>query len=224
MEVLIDGKQYVEAAPFNAADMPKLESPFVRVTVGKRRIVTPEVAEGYEWVFTDPDVLATEKLDGTNVSVVIQGGNLVQLWNRTQRKPVGTLDGHNFIVGVRAAHERGRVLSLGDGQHFGELMGPKVQGNFLGLDAPMWFPFDYLRRKFSYRSYHEHPKTFDGLSSWFKDGLFSLAYSHLHAGDRKPPEGIVFYQPSTGRMAKLRRDMFDWYGGPQHKEGDHVPA
>jgi len=217
MKEEIDGVAYVPTAKLVALDMPKLESPFVRVTTeGGRYIVTPEIAEGYEWVFADPDVLCTEKIDGANVSIMLRGGELCGLWNRTNQKPIGTLDGHMFIMGVRAAHERGRVLPLGDGQHFGELMGPKIQGNFLGLDAPMWFPFDYLRRKFSYRSFHQHPKAFEGLSSWFKDGLFSLVYQHYHEGERVPPEGVVFYQPSTGRMAKLRRDMFDWYQGKRH--------
>ena len=53
-------------------NMPKLESPFVRKMVGKDYIVTNEIAEGYDWVFTDDSVMAIEKLHGTNVSIVIQ--------------------------------------------------------------------------------------------------------------------------------------------------------
>ncbi len=53
-------------------DMPKLESPFVRV--GERHLVTPEIAQGYEWVLSDPAVIATEKLDGTNVAVLVEHG------------------------------------------------------------------------------------------------------------------------------------------------------
>ena len=30
-------------------------------------------------------------------------------------------------------------------------------------------------------------------------------------------EGLVFYHPDGKRMAKLRRDMFDWYKGDRHK-------
>ena len=32
-------------------------------------------------------------------------------------------------------------------------------------------------------------------------------------------EGIVFTHPD-GRMAKLRRDMFDWYEGRRHNGGN----
>jgi hypothetical protein len=95
-------------------------------------------------------------------------------------------------------------------------MGPHVQTNFLKLATPEWFPFDYLREKFSYRSYHQYAKTFENISKWFKDDLFSLMYVKLH-GAKVPPEGIVFYQPSTGKMAKLRRNMFDWYTGKGHR-------
>jgi hypothetical protein len=36
------------------------------------------------------------------------------------------------------------------------------------------------------------------------------------------PEGVVFFQPSTGKMAKLRRDQFSWFKGPRHKEMEGV--
>ena len=55
-------------------DMPKIESPFVRKEINGIYVVTPEIAEGYEWVFNDDKVLATEKLHGTNVSILIQDG------------------------------------------------------------------------------------------------------------------------------------------------------
>ena len=53
-----------------------------------------------------------------------------------------------------------------------------------------------------------------------------MAPSH-HIDDRLPylrqkgitqfAEGVVFYS-QEGRMAKLRRDMFDWFKGRSHKE------
>jgi len=49
-------------------DMPKIESPFIRKEIDGNYIVTPEIAEGYEWVFEDDSVMAIEKLHGTNVS------------------------------------------------------------------------------------------------------------------------------------------------------------
>lgn len=195
-------------------DMPKLESPFVREMIRGQYVVTPKIQDGYEWVFEDDDVMAVEKLDGTNVSIFMSNGNLVAINNRANSIECGALVTNRFIEGVRLAYQKGKV-PLSDGQHFGELMGPKIQKNFLKLDAPFWFSFDYLKDNFSYKSFHNYPKTFENISDWFKDGLFSLVYSK-YKGEKFPPEGIVFTH-RDGRMAKLRRDMFDWYKGPRHK-------
>lgn len=196
-------------------DMPKVLSPFVRETINGRYIVTPKITEGMEWVFEDPTVMAVEKLDGTNVSIFMENGHLVGVRNRTNVIDHSTLHTNMYMEGLRNCYKKGRI-PLHNGQHFGELMGPKIQGNFLKLDVPLWFPFEYLKKNFSYRSFHEHPKTFENLSSWFKDGLFSLCASK-YRGEKVKPEGIVFHHPD-GRMAKLRCDMFDWYEGKAHKE------
>jgi hypothetical protein len=195
-------------------DMPKIQSPFRRETRDGAYIVTPTIEPGFEWVFEDPAVLAIEKLDGTNVSVVMREGRLEALANRKNLIASDTLDVNRFIQGVRNWIDRGNTLPV-DGQHFGELMGPHIQQNFLELDRPIWFPFDYLKEKASYRSYHKYPKTFENISAWFKDGLFSLMYQRFHTSVKRPPEGVVFWHPSKG-WAKLRRDMFDWWDGPRH--------
>jgi hypothetical protein len=195
-------------------DMPKIQSPFAREMRDGVYVVTPQIEPGFEWVFTDPAVLAVEKLDGTNVSVVMKEGKLVALTNRMNLCPCDTLDVNRFIQGVRNWIAKGHTLPR-EGQHFGELVGAQIQQNFLKLDIPLWYPFDYLKEKAAYRSYHKYPKTFDNISAWFKEGLFSLMYQRLHDGEKQPPEGIVFWHPD-GRMAKLRRDMFDWYDGPRH--------
>lgn len=198
-------------------DMPKLEAPFVRVQVGKRFLVTPEINPGYEWVFEDPNVLATEKLDGTCVCVVVNGGRVTALYNRLNPVTLDALVRGPVIDGVREANMKGYIPTA-DGYHFGELMGPEVQKNFLGLEAPLWIPFERVKARWAYRSFHEHPKTFEGISEWFEKYIFSLARSH-YRGDKVPPEGVVFHHPD-GRMAKLRRDMFPWYRGKGHKEAE----
>ena len=62
-------------------DMQKLESPFKRKMVDGIYVVTPEIEEGYRWVFEgkEDEVLCTEKLDGTDVSIIIQDGNIVKI-------------------------------------------------------------------------------------------------------------------------------------------------
>ncbi|MBL8024663.1 MAG: hypothetical protein JNK54_10375 [Elusimicrobia bacterium] len=200
-------------------DMSKIESPFRREMRDGVYVVTSVIEPGFEWVFTDPDVLAIEKLDGTNASIVMNAGRLVGLTNRKNICPSDTLDVNRFIQGVRHWIERGNHLPA-EGQHFGELMGPQVQTNFLELDRSLWIPFDYLKEKASYRSYHKYPKTYENISAWFKDGLFSLMYQRFHKGQKRSPEGIVFFHPAHG-LAKLRRDMFDWWDGPRHPGESH---
>lgn len=197
-------------------DMSKLESPFVRELHNNKMIITDKVAEGYEWVFEDPEVMCTEKLDGTNVSIFMHGGDLKKLSNRTNAVYIDMLADNRYLHGVRACYAKGR-LPVADGQHFGELMGPKIRKNFLNLEEPEWFPFEYLRKTATYNSFHKYEKTFENLSKWFRDDIFSLVYRRIH-GQEYPPEGVVFYQPSTGKMARLRRDMFDWYKGDYHNK------
>lgn len=194
-------------------DMPKLESPFVRDTATHK--VTPQVAEGFEWVFNDPSVLAVEKLDGTNVSIYIESGELIAVRNRTTPIECNNLSTNRFMEGLRNTYNKG-MLPVSTGQHFGELVGPKIQSNLLKLDAPLWYPFEYLKRCASYRSYHRFDKTFENISSWFKNDLFSLLIRQKE-GEIVQPEGVVFHH-SDGRMAKLRLDMFDWWKGKAHKE------
>jgi len=66
-------------------DFPKIQCPFVRKTFKVNKddfkqhgrqlqlrapevyLVTDEINPGFEWVFDDPDTIAVEKLDGTNL-------------------------------------------------------------------------------------------------------------------------------------------------------------
>ena len=199
-------------------DMPKLESPFVRE--GEEYLVTPQIAKGYEWVFEDESVICTEKLDGTNVSIVIEGGVITSVWNRTERIPFFNKGKSHIIEGVLESYKRGYMDLLPDGQHFGELVGEKVNGNRYELEGHLWIPFEtYVRNHLRYKSWGKYPKDFQTISNWLKDDIFSLFTSMKHHEKSKAkPEGIVFVQPSTGKMAKLREDMYDWFKGARHKE------
>ncbi len=193
-------------------DMPKLESPFVRAeNEAGHYVVTGQIAEGYEWVFADDSVMAIEKLHGTNVSIAIQDGQIVGLWNRTERLPFFNKGKQHIVTGVLNAYAKGYTEFLADGQHFGELIGPKVNGNPYKLDEPLWLPFEtYGQNRLRYKCWGKYPKTFESISEWFKE-LWSLYMTRR--GDKEGfVEGIVFTHPD-GRMAKLRRDMFDWYEG-----------
>ncbi len=199
------------------ADMPKLDSPFVREVVNGAYVVTPKIAEGYEWVFENPNVIATEKLDGTNVSIVIENGVVTQVYNRTERIPFINKCKAHIIEGLLESCRRGYLEFMGDGQFFGELIGEKVNGNPLKIKGHLWIPFrTYAQNHLAYNSWGKYPKTFDAISKWFKDDLFSL-FVRRTRNEVAPPEGIVFVNPD-GRMAKLRCDMFPWFEGKRHKE------
>lgn len=196
--------------------MPKLQSPFVRKYVNGAYIVTDEIAPDYEWVFNDDTVTAQEKLHGTNVSVTIINGQIQTVYNRENRIDPWSTD--VIVDAVREAKGRG-YIRLTDGQYFGEVIGPKLHGNPYKLDYHIWLPFDtYFAKHLTYKTWGKYPKDFATISAWFKDGLMPLFYMSKHNGDKTGfVEGVVFHHPD-GRMAKLRRDMFDWYEGARHKQ------
>lgn len=215
-------------------DMPKIECPFVRVMKDGKYIVTPEIAEGYEWVFEDETVMAIEKLHGTNVSIIIQEGTVIAVFNRTERIPFITKGKKWIIEGLLNSKERGYLEFLGDGQHFGELIGEKVNGNPYKIEGHLWIPFSgFCQKHLKYKSWGKYPKDFKTISNWFKEDLFSLYQSMVHGKDGKISteewkklqkeifvEGIVFTHPD-GRMAKLRKDMFDWFYKQNQKARGH---
>lgn len=217
---------------YRMTDFPKIQCPFVRrefavnkedwkkhgkalqLRQPKVYLVVNQVNPGYEWVFDNIDTVAIEKLDGTNVKVDIQHNKLMQIQNRKNSIEFGRLDdmkGHLPIIeGVFRAIAKGYIKE--DGQYAGEVIGPKVQGNPYQLESCIWFPFDKAYKELYYKSFHEHDRTFDNWSFWFKNYLFSRFFdkkTKKGSSSKIFAEGVVFY---TGmKMAKLRRDMFDWY-------------
>lgn len=203
----------------NIRDFEKLESPFVRELNEKGEyVVTNKISEGYDWVFTDPEVNCSEKLDGTNVSVIIENGMITSIWNRTARIPFFCKGKMHIVQGVMSAYERG-YCELPDGQHWGELVGEKLQKNPYKIQGHLWIPFSWLREHCDYECFHKHPKTYEGLKAWFENplsegGIFSRFMRKR--GILQSPEGVVFYQPSTGKFAKIRRDMMPAFVGRRH--------
>lgn len=203
--------------------MPKIQSPFVRENNDKGDyVVTPEITEGYDWVFKDDSVLAIEKLHGTNVSIIIEDGVVTSLWNRTARIPFFN-KGKSFITkSVLESFDRG-YCELPDGLWFGETIGPKINGNPYQLKEPVWIPFKtYAAKHLAYTSWGKYPKTFESMSEWFQTlmPLYSLRVHGKDATDKHFVEGVVFTHPD-GKMAKLRKDMFPDFKGTRHKGGKH---
>ncbi len=208
-------------------DFPKLKSPFVReyktINGEEEYVLTPKIQEGYEWVFEDDDVMATEKLNGTNVCLVIEDNEIVDVFNRQNRiEPIHKNKWNLCVVeGIHNSLKRGYIDldELEDGLHYGELVGPKMGSRDTkdpyDMDVHLWLPFEtYCKEKLCFNSWGKYPKDFDSIKKWFKDGLIPLFYSKWHdmtydeASGKGYVEGIVFHHPD-GRKAKLRYDMFE---------------
>ena len=216
------------------SDFPKLHCPFVRRTYEVDKddwrkhgrelqlrkpevyLVTPEINPGYEWVFDDPDTIAVEKLDGNNVKLLTENGRLISLYNR--KNPIDPLNlfiskGRTAIIeGVFRAVAKGYVEKAGE--QCGEVIGPHINQNIYKLDHCIWYPFEKAVKHLSYRSFHEHERSFETWSSWFKEYLISRFAAKM--GNRIMAEGLVFYNLKRKEQnkiyrAKLRRDMYDWF-------------
>jgi hypothetical protein len=219
-------------------DFPKLYCPFIRQTFKVNKdhfkefgrscqLRTPEVYlaidrlnPGYEWVFEDPETIAVEKLNGTNIKLKTENGRLVALQNRKNViDPLQIIKGKTFIIeGIFRSVAKGYVKT--DGEQAGELIGPNVNGNPYKMDFHEWYPFEKAIADLNYKSFAEHERTFGNWSGWFKDWLFSRLYTKLASkkgiDDKVFAEGVVFYnlkRRAEGKVyrAKLRRDMFDWF-------------
>jgi len=215
------------------SNFPKIECPFIRknfevnkedwkkygreleLREPKVYLAIDEINPGYEWIFEDKDVIASEKLNGTNVKLKTEDGKLTSLMNRKNLiDPLQIMKGKTFIIeGVFRAIQKGYIEE--NGEQAGEVIGPKLQGNPYNLNDHIWYPFTKAVKHLSYRSFYEHDRTFDNWSGWFKDYLISR-FAAKRGEKNVMAEGIVFYslkRKAEGKvyMAKLRRNMYDWF-------------
>lgn len=227
--------RHIVTSGIRVNDYPKIHCPFKRemrtlesgeeayVVIDERNTLEDKPYD-MDWVFEDPKTIATEKIDGTNVSIFIHDGKIVGVWNRGTRVPVlsGNKKYQYIISGIWHSLDRGYVDRLTDGQHFGELVGPKIQGNPYQLDERLWIPFEWAKDKLRFTWWGKHGKSFDSLQTGFKMGLPPLFWCRMHGTSIEEAEeqgayveGIVFHHPD-GRKAKLRYDMYPWYSGERH--------
>lgn len=169
------------------------------------RLVRNEITPGCEWVQTEENVVATEKIDGT--CCMVRDGKLYKRYDAKNGKtpPIG------FEPAQDPDPQTGHLpgwLPVGDGpedhrhkeawiyltENFHtvpkdgtyELIGPKVQGNPYKNDTHRLIP--HGQNIFS----RQPPTDFEGLKSWL---------------ERNYVEGIVWHHPD-GRKAKLKRSDF----------------
>lgn len=168
--------------------------------------VTPTVRPECAWVLEGLGD-ATEKLDGTNVRLTVRSGQLVRVEKRRNptkaQKARGIRDGWYVDTHaddpadrhILAAAHATDVSAWPDGEHAAEALGPKIQGNPLGLEGLLCVPFNL-----EIPSYTDVPLDFDGLRSY----VLALESRYCPGHDA---EGIVFHHPD-GRRAKIKRRDF----------------
>ena len=196
------------------SDFPKVYCPFIRQIFpvsqsqwkrcGRRyQLKKPEVYlavnrinPGYEWVFEDPNTIAVEKLDGTNVKVMMEQGRIAAIQNRKNViDPNLVAKGPRFIIDGIVNAAMNNKLPL-DGQHVGEVIGPKLQGNPYQLDNHEWFDFERSITELRYTSFEKHERTYENWSSWFENHLHSRLFlkraRKTGSSERVFAEGVIF--------------------------------
>ena len=209
-------------------DMPKLESPFEREERKGGYYCVPKFKEEFKWIFDKTKCLPSEKFDGTNVSILIEDGQIKGIWNRTNRIPFFN-KGTKFISeGLLNSYELGYMEFLEDDQHFGELIGKKVNRNPYEIENHLWLSLKKIRKKFEYKFWdgfveeldlteplENCPKLLNQVSELFK--VLKSRWFIKKGEKEKYAEGIVFFNKDTGVMCKLRRNMFEFFKGQKHK-------
>ena len=215
------------------SNFPKLHCPFIRKSFrvnekdwekhGRKLqmrspdvyLVINEINPEYKWVFEDPDTIAIEKLNGTNLKILTEKGRLIVVQNRKNIiDPLQIIKGQShFLEGIFQSIGKSYVEK--DGTQCGELIGPKLQGNPYELITHLWYPFKKAIKHLRYNSFDKHERSFENWNIWFENYLFSR-FATKCGNAKIMAEGIVFYnlrrkEEKKVWRAKLRRSMFEWY-------------
>jgi hypothetical protein len=168
--------------------------------------VVDKLRAGCAWVL-DGEGTPTEKLDGSNVRLTVRSGQLVRVEKRRnpskQQKQQGIVDGWYVDADDASAEDKwllaaARATDVSgwpDGEHPCEALGPRIQGNPLGLPGQLCVPFN-LRAPV----YQDVPRNYQELREFLATLESKFAPGHL-------AEGIVFHHPD-GRRAKIKRKDF----------------
>lgn len=167
--------------------------------------VINKVTPGCEWVLAGKGV-ATEKLDGTNVRLTVRSGEVVRVEKRRnpskEQKARGIVDGWYVDAHVSDPADQHIFGAIGytdtspdqDSEFICEAIGPKIQGNPLGLEFP------WCKSLADVPIYACAPRSYDELKLFLAEMDSILSPGHL-------AEGIVFHH-HNGRMAKIKRKDF----------------
>ena len=96
------------------------------------------------------DCVMTNKMDGTNACVIIEGGVIVGVQSRKRMLNVGKdpetkQERDNYGFASHVVHNKETFLALGEGRHYGEWAGEGIQKNPHDLTGKQFFLFNTLR-------------------------------------------------------------------------------
>jgi len=182
--------------------MKKIETIFDR---GDNFRVIPKPRAGCEWVFAGEGII-TEKLDGTNIRLTVENGKVIHVEKRRnpskQEKAQGIEPG--YVDASRTDPQDKHIFEAADNTDVSEwpnrryeceAVGPKIQGNPLGLESPVCYPFRYKPVILD-----DCVRGFDSIRGYVLNLESKFSPGH-------PAEGVVFHHPD-GRMAKIKRKDF----------------
>lgn len=215
---------------------PKIKLPYA---IDDDGYVMGEVVDGFGWVFDRAEeVIAIEKIDGENLRVdIADDGKPKAMYRRNgystdesgtrvynlDEIPLWDEAEYHYTEALVNAYRKGWMDHVNPGTHFGEIVGPKIQGNRYGLDEHYWVPFEYAMENLEVESYGKYDTDFESISDWFETNLLPLFYRKMNGGisfdkarEESEVEGLVFVLPEGDsyrdhKFAKLRRDDFKWY-------------
>lgn len=145
-------------------------------------------------------IVITEKLDGTNGCLVVQGGKLVAVQSRNRFVRVGD---DNFGFAHWAYSNAEDILKLGDGYHYGEWVGPGIQKNPHNLAEKAFYLFNTFRPADTLPDcLNNVPVLYEGA---YDENEINRVYTELWASAEKAdytPEGIIVLNLLTGQRVK----------------------
>lgn len=163
------------------------------------------------------NVVITEKMDGSNSCIVIKDGSIIGIQSRKRFISPGK-DSDNFGFAAWVHTNAQKLLGLGDGEHYGEWAGPKIQNNPHALEEKKFFLFNTFR----WHENHMPPECCDIVPVLYRgeltDNCIDLVMQELlesAAGTSIVPEGVIVYYCNTRRNEKytFKDTRGKWLGG-----------
>lgn len=146
-------------------------------------------------------VTITEKIDGTNACVIVEGGMVVGCQSR---KRLITINDDNYGFAQWVQDNKEDLSGLGDGYHFGEWAGLGIQKNPHNLKNKEFFLFNtgVWNRDNAPLCCNIVPVLFEGEmdKNTIPNILYELNEDGLRNGER--PEGVVVYHHALRKYTK----------------------